>query len=166
MIASFPPVAATDARILILGSIPGRESLQQQQYYAHPRNAFWRIIGEIFGAAPGLTYAEQLQLLKDNGIALWDVIGNCRRKTSLDSDIEPESIAVNDFVHFLADHSRIVTVCFNGGTAETTFRRKILPSLDLETRPLLLHRLPSTSPANAGCRYLDKLAAWRARLIG
>lgn len=166
MIASFPPVAAADARILILGSIPGRESLRQQQYYAHPRNAFWRIICEIFGAAPDLAYAERLQLLKDNGIALWDVIGNCRRKTSLDSDIEPASIAVNDFVRFLADHPRIASVCFNGGTAETTFRRQILPSLDLETHPLLFHRLPSTSPANAGCSYPEKLAAWRARLIG
>ena len=166
MIASFPPVAAVDARILILGSIPGRESLRQQQYYAHPRNAFWRIIREIFGAAPDLTYAERLQLLKDNGIALWDVIGNCRRKTSLDSDIEPESIALNDFVGFLADHPRIATVCFNGGTAGTTFRRQILPALDLARHPLLFHRLPSTSPANAGCGYAEKLAAWRARLIG
>jgi len=147
MIASFPPVAAADARLLILGSIPGRESLRQRQYYAHPRNAFWPIIAEVFGAASDLPYDERLRLLTDHGIALWDVIGNCRRPTSLDSDIEPESI------------------CFNGGTAEATFRRRILPFLDLGQQPLTFHRLPSTSPANAGCSYAEKLARWRRALM-
>ena len=164
MISSFPPVAATDARLLILGSVPGRESLRQRQYYAHPRNAFWRIICEIFGAAPDLTYAERLELLTASGIALWDVIGSCRRTTSLDSDIEPESVAVNDFASFLAGHRRIATVCFNGGTAETTFRRLLLPSLDLVQQPLAFHRLPSTSPAHAGMPYAAKLARWHAVL--
>ena len=164
MIASFPPVAAADARLLILGSIPGRESLRQQQYYAHPRNAFWRIIGEIFGAASDLDYAGRLELLTASGIALWDVIGNCRRQTSLDSDIEPESVAVNDFTRFLAAHRLISAVCFNGGTAEATFRRRIMPTLDPGLRPLALHRLPSTSPAHAGMPYEEKLARWHAVL--
>jgi len=166
MIASFPPVAAADARLLILGSIPGRESLRQQQYYAHPRNAFWPIIIEVFGAAPDLAYDVRLRLLPANGIALWDVIGQCRRPTSLDSDIEPLSVQVNDFARFFAAHPLITTICFNGGTAETTFRRRILPLLDLGPRPLVLVRLPSTSPANAGCSYADKLAAWRRILLG
>ena len=164
MIASFPPVAAADARLLILGSIPGRQSLRQQQYYAHPRNAFWRIIGDIFGAAPDLGYTGRLQLLTGNGIALWDAIDTCRRQTSLDSDIEPGSVAVNDFSHFLAAHRRIATICFNGGTAEATFRRRILPTLDPELHPLALHRLPSTSPAHAGMPYEEKLARWHAVL--
>ena len=164
MIASFPPVADPDARLLILGSIPGRESLRQQQYYAHPRNAFWRIIGEIFGAAPDLDYAGRLELLTASGIALWDVIGNCRRSGSLASDIEPASVAVNDFARFLAAHRLISTVCFNGGTAEATFRRRIMPTLDPGLRPLALHRLPSTSPAHAGMPYEEKLARWHAVL--
>lgn len=164
MIASFPPVAEADARLLILGSIPGRESLRQQQYYAHPRNAFWRIIGDIFGTAPDLAYEERLQLLTASGIALWDVIGNCRRQTSLDSDIEPASVTVNDFTRFLAAHRLISAVCFNGGTAEATFRRRILPTLDLARHPLALHRLPSTSPAHAGMPYEEKLSRWRAAL--
>jgi hypoxanthine-DNA glycosylase len=164
MIASFPPVAADDARLLILGSIPGRQSLRQQQYYAHPRNAFWRIIGDIFGAAPDLDYAGRLQILTGNDIALWDVIDTCRRPTSLDSDIEPGSVAVNDFARFLAAHRRIATVCFNGGAAETTFRRLIMPTLDLDLHPLTLHRLPSTSPAHAGMPYEEKLARWHAVL--
>jgi len=165
MIASFPPVAAADARLLILGSIPGRESLRQQQYYAHPRNAFWPIIIEVFGAAPDLPYAERLRLLTDHGIALWDVIGQCRRPTSLDSDIDPVSVEVNDFVRFLAAHRLIATICFNGGTAEATFRRRILPFLPPEHHPFTLLRLPSTSPANAGCSYAEKLARWR-RVLG
>jgi hypoxanthine-DNA glycosylase len=165
MIASFPPVAAADARLLILGSIPGRESLRQRLYYAHPRNAFWPIIAEVFGAASDLPYDERLRLLTDHGIALWDVIGNCRRPTSLDSDIEPESVQVNDFARFLAAHHLIATICFNGGTAEATFRRRILPFLDLGQQPLTFHRLPSTSPANAGCSYAEKLARWRRALM-
>ncbi|MBB5349279.1 DNA-deoxyinosine glycosylase [Desulfoprunum benzoelyticum] len=166
MIAGFPPVAAADARLLILGSIPGRASLQHQQYYAHPRNAFWPIIIQVFGAAPDLPYPDKLRLLTDHGIALWDVIGQCRRPTSLDSDIEPVSVQVNDFSRFLAAHRHIATICFNGTTAEATFRRRILPFLDLERQPLTFHRLPSTSPANAGCSYADKLARWRSALTG
>ena len=165
MITCFPPVAAADARLLILGSIPGRESLRQQQYYAHPRNAFWPIIMEVFGAAPDLAYSERLRLLTDHGIALWDVIDQCRRPTSLDSDIDPVSVQVNDFARFLAAHRHIATICFNGTTAEATFRRRILPFLDLQHRTLALLRLPSTSPANAGCSYADKLARWRSVLM-
>lgn len=164
MIASFPPVAAPDARLLILGSVPGRESLRQRQYYAHPRNAFWAIIAEILGAAPGLAYAERLKMLTASGIALWDVIGSCRRTTSLDSDIERQSIEANDFIDFFASHRRIATVCFNGGAAESAFKRHVLPGLDLQRQPLTFHRLPSTSPAHAGMPYAVKLARWQAAL--
>lgn len=164
-IASFPPVATADARILILGSIPGKESLRQQQYYAHPRNAFWRIIGEIFEIAPDLPYPERLKRLTANRIALWDVIEACSRPSSLDSDIEEATIRVNDFRKFLAEHRQITTILFNGGKAEQTFSRRILPHLDTDKYPLTLHRLPSTSPANAGYSYGAKLAVWRIALI-
>jgi hypoxanthine-DNA glycosylase len=165
MISSFAPVAGPDARILILGSIPGRESLRQQQYYAHPRNAFWPIMAELFGAGPGLPYRQRLALLVANRLALWDVIEACSRPSSLDSDIEEATIQVNDFQRFLADHLQIGTILFNGGKAAQTFNRRILPHLDMANRPLTCHRLPSTSPANAGTSYAEKLAAWRARLV-
>ncbi len=164
MISSFAPVAAQDARILILGSIPGRESLRQQQYYAHPRNAFWRIMAELFAAGPDLSYSERLALLTKNRIALWDVIEACSRPSSLDSDIEEATIRVNDFCNFLAAHRQIDMICFNGGKAWKTFNRHILPHLATTSRPLRFHPLPSTSPANAGCSYSQKLAAWQAVL--
>jgi TDG/mug DNA glycosylase family protein len=163
-IASFPPVAAADARILILGSIPGKESLRQQQYYAHPRNLFWRIIGELFDCGLDRPYPERLKALTANRIALWDVIGACLRPSSLDSDIDETSIKVNDFRHFLDVHPHIEVLLFNGGKAEQTFKRHVLPALDTKKHPLLFLRLPSTSPANAGCSYGEKLAAWRAAL--
>jgi hypoxanthine-DNA glycosylase len=166
MISSFAPVAGPDARILILGSIPGRESLRQQQYYAHPRNAFWPIMAELFGAGPGLPYRQRLALLVANRLALWDVIEACSRPSSLDSDIEEATIQVNDFQRFLADHRQIGTILFNGGKAAQTFNRRILPHLEVTNQPLTCHRLPSTSPANAGTSYAEKLAAWRARLVG
>lgn len=165
MISSFPPVAGPDARILILGSIPGRESLRQQQYYAHPRNAFWRIMTELLDAPADLPYPQKLALLVANRLALWDVIEACSRPSSLDSDIEEATIQVNDFQRFLASHRQIETILFNGGKAEQTFRRRILPFLASETLQLAFFRLPSTSPANAGCSYQEKLACWRARLI-
>ena len=166
MISSFPPVAGPDARILILGSIPGRESLRQQQYYAHPRNAFWRIMTELLDAPTDLPYPQKLALLVANRLALWDVIEACSRPSSLDSDIEEATIQVNDFQRFLAGHRQIETILFNGGKAEQTFRRRILPFLASETLQLAFFRLPSTSPANTGCSYQEKLACWRARLIG
>jgi len=164
MITSFAPVAGLEARVLILGSVPGRESLRQQQYYAHPRNAFWRIMAELLGAGPDLSYTERLALLTANRIALWDVIETCCRPSSLDSDIEDNTIRVNDFRQFLADHRQIEVILFNGGKAWKTFNRQILPSLDTTTQPLTLWPLPSTSPANAGYSYSQKLAAWQAVL--
>ncbi len=166
MISGLAPIAGKDARILILGSIPGRESLRQQQYYAHPRNAFWPIMAELFGACPDLPYPKRLALLVAKRIALWDVIGTCSRPSSLDSDIQEASIRVNDFHHLLAEHRQIETICFNGGKVWKTFQRHILPSLQNPARPFALQPLPSTSPANAGCSYAEKLARWRIALSG
>ncbi len=159
-IRSFPPVADDSATMLILGSMPGKESLRQHQYYAHPANAFWRIMGDIAGALPALPYAEKLEMLKASGIALWDVLHSCEREGSLDSDIVEEE--ANNFTTFFARHPDITHVFFNGAKAEQSFARFVTGKQKL---PLLeFHRLPSTSPAHAGMRYAEKLRAWKAAI--
>ena len=163
-IHSFAPIAAPGATLLILGSMPGRASLVASQYYAHPRNAFWPIMGELFGAGPDLPYARRVSVLRNAGVALWDVLASCTRGTSLDSDIDEASIAANDFASFLRTHRRIERVFFNGTKAEASFRRHVLPALAAPT--LRFERLPSTSPANASWPYARKLRAWRAVGVG
>ncbi len=157
-IHSFLPVSNADARVLILGSMPGNKSLEQKQYYAHPSNAFWKIMGELVGAKPDILYEERLRLLKSSSIALWDVLASCERKTSLDSHIRKES--ANDFAAFFARHPQITQVFFNGSKAEQCFRKFVQGKQALP--PLQFSRLPSTSPAHATKNYADKLQAWRA----
>lgn len=154
----FPPVVAADARLLILGSMPGQASLAAQEYYAHRQNAFWRIMGDLFGAGPVLPYAQRLEKLQAAGIALWDVMAACERPGSLDADIVAESVRVNDFAAFFAVNRGIGQVFFNGAAAETAFRRRVLPALP--GCDLVLQRLPSTSPAHAALSYDKKLAIW------
>lgn len=155
----FDAVAACDARVLILGSMPGRESIRQQQYYAHPRNAFWPIMARLFGFDAHLPYAERLARLKAAHIALWDVAHSCSRKGSLDADIR-DAVA-NDFATFFRAHPLISHVFFNGATAERMFRRMVLPGLDLTSRRLAMTRLASTSPAHAAMNVEQKLLNWQ-----
>jgi len=159
-IHSFLPVSNADARVLILGSMPGKKSLAQSQYYANPQNAFWKIMGELVGAKPDIPYEGRLRLLKSSGIALWDVLASCERLTSLDSHIREES--ANDFASFFALHPHISQVFFNGSKAEQSFSKFVRDKQSLP--PLMFCRLPSTSPAHAGMRYEDKLQAWRAAI--
>jgi TDG/mug DNA glycosylase family protein len=136
-IRGFPAVENPSARILILGSMPGEASLRASQYYAHPQNLFWRILGEILGAQDkslrDAPYADKLRLLATNGIALWDVLASCVREGSLDADIDPGSMQPNDFTTFFATHARIERVLFNGAKAEACFRKHVAPSLDART---------------------------------
>jgi double-stranded uracil-DNA glycosylase len=157
----FPPIAAPDARLLILGSLPGQASLAAHQYYAQPQNAFWRIMGALFDAGPDIPYAERAERLRASGIALWDVCQSARRPGSLDSAIDLATVVPNDFASFLRTHPRIEWVCTNGATAHRLYRRLVQPGLPLRAQALPLHLLPSTSPAHASLRFASKLERWR-----
>lgn len=163
MLHGFPPVSRLDTEIMILGSMPGKDSLEAGQYYAHSRNAFWPIMGEICGALPALSYAERMNVLLSKGIGLWDVIKSCHRKTSLDADIEETSIVVNNFNHFNEKHQQLRLICFNGLKAEQTFKRYV--DINIFAPFIELKRLPSTSPANARMNFKQKLEAWQKILL-
>lgn len=158
----FAPVAGEDAETLILGSLPGRKSLAEQQYYAHPRNAFWTLMAVIFEADPTADYEERKRLLIRNRIALWDVFAAAERPGSLDSAIVHDTAEANDFREFLRAHPQIRRVFFNGRKSEEIFRRRVLPRIGTEFPGLRYAGLPSTSPAHAGMDFAGKLARWRA----
>ncbi len=162
--SAFPPILGEAPRLLILGSMPSEASLAAQQYYGHPRNAFWPIIEVLLGLPAGSGYSRRAGALRDNGIALWDVIAACARPGSLDADIRAETVRVNDFAALFLAHPSIRCIAFNGGTAEREFRRRVLPNLRDPHAAIERLRLPSTSPAHAGMRFEDKLAAWRPLL--
>ena len=161
MIQSFAPIDTENSKILILGSMPGVASLRAGQYYAHPQNRFWAIMGRLLSFDPVQTpYDKRVDSLNRAGIALWDVLQSCERAGSLDSSIRRETQVVNDFPGFLAAHPKIHRIYFNGAHAEQTFRRYVCPLLSDDTN-LELIRLPSTSPAHASLSFDDKLALWK-----
>jgi TDG/mug DNA glycosylase family protein len=157
-IQSFPPVADDDIRLLILGSIPGKASLDAGQYYAHPRNQFWPIMAELLGCGPLNDYSAKLQALLAAHIGLWDVMKSCYRPGSLDAAIDKQSVVANDFAGFFESHPGVTRVYFNGATAEQAFRRLVLS--DLNGRELTFQRLPSTSPAHAAMSFRQKCDVW------
>src|SRR6476469_5386350 len=141
LVCSFGPIAAPDARVLVLGTAPSIASLAKQQYYGHPQNAFWPIMGRLFGAGRDVEYQERKRLLCAKGVAVWDVLGECYRAGSLDSAIEVESEAANDLAGFLGQHVSIDTVFFNGQKAETAFRRHVKSTVDELSRRFRFVRL-------------------------
>lgn len=157
----FPPLARADATRLVLGSMPGVASLAAGQYYAHPRNAFWRVVEAALDLPTELPYEERCRHLCTRGIAVWDVLEACMRSGSLDSAIERDSIVVNDFAGFFARHPHIRLVCFNGTKAAELWRRHVAPGLPQSFALLPTLRLPSTSPAHAGMPLAEKIARWR-----
>jgi hypoxanthine-DNA glycosylase len=163
-VQSFAPIEDAKARVLILGSMPGKASLAAGQYYAHPQNLFWRILGEITGVGPALPYEARARALKSRGIALWDVLESCAREGSLDSAIDDATIGANDFARFYRAHPRIAHVFFNGAKADACYRKHVLPLLGDAPAPLGYHRLPSTSPANASMSRAYKQRVWKQAL--
>lgn len=161
VITGFPPIARADARILVLGSMPSEESLRLQQYYAHPRNAFWPMMMSLLGASPEMDYRDRLTVLLDRGIAVWDTLKTCARAGSLDSAIIDASIEVNDFEQFFARHASIRHVFFNGRKSEQVFRKHVLHNLPQRFRSLEFHLLPSSSPAMASLTMRAKTERWR-----
>lgn len=150
-----PPIVGEGAHTLILGNMLSVLSVASAQYYGNPRNAFWRITGELFGFAADDPYDDRTAALVANGVAVWDVLKSCRREGSLDSAVEPDSMVPNDFRTFFEQYPHITSVFFNGAAAEKNFNRLVPVAPDVRYR-----RLPSTSPAQT-MRYEDKLAAWR-----
>lgn len=159
---SFAPVSRPDARVLVLGSLPGAESLRRQEYYAKSQNAFWQIMGELVGAGSDLPYAQRLETLTSAGLALWDVCASARREGSLDAQIQ--EMEPNDFARFFDAHGQIALIGFNGQTAARLFERFVAPRLTAEAGKIPRRCLPSTSPANASMRFAQKLEIWREAL--
>ncbi|WP_415976851.1 DNA-deoxyinosine glycosylase [Rhodococcus sp. 077-4] len=161
VVHSFEPILGRGATILILGSMPGVASLVAQQYYAHPRNAFWPIMGTVFGAGRELPYEARAERLRTHGVAVWDVLKLCTREGSLDSAIVESSIVANDFEDLFAKNPDIDRVFFNGAKAADSYRRHVktaaVPHVEFT-------RLPSTSPAHASLNLDAKTQAWSRAL--
>ena len=153
----FPPVARADARVLILGSLPGKKSIAEQQYYAHPRNTFWPIMKALFGVDGN--YESRRRQLIANRIAVWDVLNNAVRPGSLDVDIRLDVARANNFAAFFSSHPDIGVVIFNGKKAEALFMRFVAARPNDPSARFIV--LPSTSPAYAAMPYSGKLARWR-----
>jgi hypoxanthine-DNA glycosylase len=150
--------------VLVLGTLPGPESLRQQQYYAQPRNAFWQIKGELVGAGAELPYSRRLEVLLEHRIALWDVCAAAVRVGALDAAIRRASIVPNDFSAFFREHPSIELVCFNGQTAASLYRRFVMPGLPVQFAAIEQRVLPSTSPAHAVLSFEQKLERWQTTM--
>jgi len=156
----FAPIADEHARILVLGSMPGVESLRQQQYYAHTRNSFWFIMGQLLNFAETLPYDERAANLGSHYVALWDVLNSCIREGSLDSAIDNASVKPNDFKGFFSSHPQIRDVFFNGQKASQIYHKQVLPLVADSFGYIEYHQLPSTSPAMASLGKQQKLLRW------
>jgi len=151
---SFAPITPDNAKILILGTMPGTKSLELNQYYGHKQNNFWKFMFEILKEKFSTDYETRTALLIKNKIALWDVLQFCDREGSLDSAIKNE--IANDFETFLETHSNINTILFNGQKAAAFFKKYV--HLKKQYR---LITLPSSSPANASKTFESKLEEWK-----
>jgi hypoxanthine-DNA glycosylase len=162
-IRGFPPISRPDAHTLILGSMPGAESLRTGQYYAYARNSFWPIILDLLHEDDA-GYVTRCRAARNAGLAIWDVLSACSRPSSLDADIDNKTIVTNDFRQFFENHPDIRRIFFNGAKSESVYCRQVLPSLPDKLARLPRQRLPSTSPAHAAMTLAEKKQAWRVLL--
>lgn len=155
---SFKPSVNKKSKILILGSMPGVKSLAEQQYYAHPQNRFWKVMSELCNCdLISIGYNERLKKLLENGVALWDTIGSCERKGSLDSDIKKEK--PNNIPQLLKKYPNIKRIYLNGNKSYSALK-KYFPEI-LADEHYNIYRLPSTSPANAGYGMKELMNEWK-----
>jgi hypoxanthine-DNA glycosylase len=153
LLTGLAPVVGRNTRLVVLGSFPGVASLRAQQYYGHPRNHFWPILSALWGIdLAGMPYAQRIAEIRVRGLGLWDVYAACRREGSLDAAIEDARL--NDLASLKRRAPRLEAVAHNGGESARSMRHTLALGL-------VVHRLPSTSPANASWSFERKLAAWR-----
>ena len=154
MLTGFPPIAAPDARVLILGTMPSAISLQKEQYYGNGRNAFWPILYALWDEPYEEDYVKRCRFLMERKIALWDVLAGCERPGSADADIHNPK--ANDFTTFAASHPQIQHLFFNSVNAAVFYDRLVKPDPFSDIKRTTL---PSTSPARA-MRFVDKVRLW------
>jgi TDG/mug DNA glycosylase family protein len=157
--SGLPPRCDSRLRVLVLGSFPGERSLAQHEYYAHPRNAFWPILGELLGFDPRAPYTERIDRIAQAGIGLWDVVDTCVRPGSLDSALR--AVRPADIASLARAAPELRGILLNGAAAHTLFLRHVAATLDAR---LACRRMPSTSPANAALGHAAKRDAWHAAL--
>jgi len=148
-----PPVVADGARVLILGSFPSERSLATGEYYANRRNQFWPLVSALFDIAVDLPYQQRIEALTGHGVALWDVIGSCRRVGSMDAKIDEATVVVNDFAPLLSRHQGIERIFANGATAAALYAARVDTGIEAV-------RLPSSSGA-LPMSLADKTERWR-----
>lgn len=158
-LTGLPPHVKGDARLVVLGSMPGRVSLEEARYYAHPRNRFWPIVERLFGVPADAEYEERVRALNDAGVGLWDVLRRCERADSLDASIVVATEEANDFAALARRTPGLRMLAFNGQKAWRAFERHVgadaMPGVELVP-------LPSTSPANARFSLDELERRWEA----
>jgi double-stranded uracil-DNA glycosylase len=162
--AGFSAVSRSDARVLLLGTLPGAASLKSGEYYAQKRNVFWPIMDELMGIPAASPYSDRIRSLIEYGIALWDVCATADRIGSLDSRIHVHTMVPNDFATFFAIHARVRLIGFNGQKAAKMYEGAIRPTLPTSAQQIRCDVLPSTSAAYARIPFQEKLDRWRAVL--
>ncbi len=160
MVSGFAPIATANARVLILGSLPSRQSVEKQEYYGNPQNKFWQLMGELFGAGPEIPYASRADKLSDCGVAVWDVLRSAVRSGSMDAAIDFNSATPNDFSTFYAQHPKLELLCFNGKKAAELYERLVVGRGISTIAGVEVRTMPSTSPAYASMKYREKLRRW------
>lgn len=158
---AFPPLVhpEIEPKVLILGSMPGVRSLEQQQYYAHPQNSFWWIMSELLGFDKALPYSAKIEYLVSAGIMVWDVAYACHRPGSLDSNIDSQTFKPNDFGSLFSEKKDVRLIAFNGQAARKLFKQHVERNQSWDIVPEI-KVMPSTSPAYAAMRKEQKLEIW------